>query len=171
MFTCTLLRALFWPLSATVLIAQSALTNPDQLFLTNLGSDPKMQIQLTAPGWSTRILLSGPIRLAKRGRKDTHGSTVEVWDYALPEFQSFETFLAFKERLHKNLQKAFQNAPMSYASYDLSLLMEYMATRGSAAGIDMVNVQNMLSRYGSANPAGIRTPSSTDAPPFMGRRR
>ena len=170
MTTSTLLRVLFWPLSATVLIAQSALTNPDQPFLTNLGSDPRVQVQLTAPGWSTRILLGGPIRAAKRERKGTQGATVEVWDYALPEFQTFETFVAFNERLHKTLQMAYQHAPMSYASYDLSLLMEYMAAHGSTAGIDMVNVQNMLSRYGSANPGGIRTPSSTDAPRFMGRR-
>jgi hypothetical protein len=171
MTTSALLRVLFWPLAAKVLIAQTVQANPDQRFLTNLGSDPRVHVQLAAPGWSTRILLSGSIRSAKRERKDTHGSTVEVWDYALPEFQTFETFVAFKERLHKSLQKSFQNAPMSYASQDLSLLMEYLATRGSAAGIDMVNVQNMLSRYGSANPGGIRTPSSTEAPPFMGRRR
>ena len=170
MSTSTLLRVLFWPLSATVLIAQSALMDPHQPFLTNLGSDSEMQVQLIAPGWSTRILLSGPIRTAKRERKATVGATVEVWDYSLPEFQTFETFVAFKERLHKTLQKVYQHAPMSYASYDLSLLMEYMAAHGSTAGIDMVNVQNMLSRYGSANPGGIRTPSLTDAPRFIGRR-
>jgi hypothetical protein len=170
MTTSTFRRVLFWPLSATVLIAQSALTDPGHPFLTNLGSDPRVQVQLTAPGWSTRILLGGPIRTAKRERKGTVGATVEVWDYSLPEFQTFETFVAFKVRLHKTLQKAYQHAPMSYASYDLSLLMEYMATHGSTEGIDMVNVQNMLSRYGSANPGGIRTPSSTDAPRFVGRR-
>ena len=170
MITSIILRVLFWWLSATVLIAQSPLTNPDQPFVFKLGSDPRVQIQLTAPDWSTRILLGGPIRTARRERKGTVGATVEVWDYALPEFQTFETFVAFKERLHKNLRKAYQHAPMSYASYDLSLLMEYMAAHGSTAGIDMVNVQNMLSRYGSANPGGIRTPSSTDAPRFMGRR-
>lgn len=170
MTTFTLLRVLFWQFSATVLIAQSAPTNPDQPFAFNLDSGPRVQIRLTAPGWSTRILLDGPIRTAKLERKGTVGTTVEVWDYALPEFQTFETFVAFKERLHKNLQEAYQHAPMSYASYDLSLLLEYMAAHGSTAGIDMVNVQNMLSRYGSANPGGIRTPSLTDAPRFMGRR-
>ena len=170
MNTSTLLRILFWPLTATVLIAQPALTNPDHPFLTNLGSDSRVQLQLTAPGWSTRILLGAPISTAKRDRKSTQGATVDVWDYALPEFQTFETFVSFKDRLHKTLQKAYQHAPMSYASYDLSFLMDYVATHGSTAGIDMVNVQNMLSRYGSANPGGIRTPSSTDIPRFMGRR-
>jgi hypothetical protein len=172
-------RILLGFLVATVLVAQTTPAKPglpltfnlNRPFAYGLGGETADQFQLAAPGWSLRILQNGPIRQAKGVRKGTPGATVEIWDYALPEFENFEQFLAFKERLNNNLRKAFLHAPMDYAAYDLALLMNYVAAKGSAAGIDMINVQNMLSRYGSANPAGIRTPSTTDAPAFMGRRR
>jgi hypothetical protein len=84
----------------------------------------------------------------------TGEATVEVWDITFHETLREETFRLFRDDLLVSIARALAQPISSNGQIDFAIIGGYIASHGSAAGVDMAMVQSLQTRFNSLPPAG-----------------
>lgn len=150
------MRTLFCMLFASLLVAQEPAAIPTLDLRTDLGGDAMARILLAPRGcWEGLLLSAQAARGAKpqsRSRTRSGEATVEVWDVTFHETPRETTFRLFRDALLASIAQALKLPMPSHGKIDLAILGSYVASHGSAAGVDTAMVQSLQNRFNALPP-------------------
>lgn len=141
-------------LVASALVAQESASIPALVLTTDLGGDPTASILLAPRGCWEGLLLGSRMSHSSKAKPRSGEATVEVWDIAFHETQREQTFRLFRDDLLLSLARALAQPIPSNGQIDFAIVGGYIATHGSAAGVDMAVVQSLQTRFNALPPAG-----------------